>query len=181
MLCGKEAQYRWNNYQISQSDYAAEIPRRYKNVVLYSPDPLSSWRVEGGSGDETTILHTVLAIYILHVCQTKNWGLGPQALWHPYNLSCDVPSCTCHTGRPANCISYITQIISAYNTWLYALLRISLFIVIAMLASSRLDIVNLWEIRSLVSLDWLPQQPKQCAPTVYGGVDWGVVNGALME
>ena len=26
----------------------------YKNVVLYSPDPLSSCSVEGGSGDETT-------------------------------------------------------------------------------------------------------------------------------
>ena len=28
---------------------------RYKNVVLYSPDPLSSCTVEGGSGDETIL------------------------------------------------------------------------------------------------------------------------------
>ena len=29
--------------------------RRYKNVVLYSPDPHSSCTVEGGSGDETIL------------------------------------------------------------------------------------------------------------------------------
>ena len=29
---------------------ATEIPWRYKNVVLYSPDPFSSWNVDGGLG-----------------------------------------------------------------------------------------------------------------------------------
>ena len=48
---GKEAQYRWDNCHISQSDNAAEIPRRYKNVVLYSPDPLFPLGVlKGGLG-----------------------------------------------------------------------------------------------------------------------------------
>ena len=37
----------------SQSDCPAEIPRTYKNV-LYSPDPLSSCSVVGGSRDETS-------------------------------------------------------------------------------------------------------------------------------
>ena len=43
------------NYYISQSDCAAEIPRRYMYKMLYyiHQTPLSSWIVEGGSGDGT--------------------------------------------------------------------------------------------------------------------------------
>lgn len=33
--CGKEAKYRWD----TQSDCTAKILWRYKNLVLYSPDP----------------------------------------------------------------------------------------------------------------------------------------------
>ena len=46
---------RWDNCQISLSN-CDKIPQRYKNVALSSPEtPLSSWRVEGGSGYETSI------------------------------------------------------------------------------------------------------------------------------
>ena len=41
---------------ISQSDCPAEIPWTYKNVVLHQT-PLSSCSVEGGSGDETSLLY----------------------------------------------------------------------------------------------------------------------------
>ena len=47
----------WNNCHSSQSDCPAEIPRTYKNVVLYSPDPPFLFSVEGGSGDETKYKH----------------------------------------------------------------------------------------------------------------------------
>ena len=49
---------------ISQSDCPAEIPWTYKNVVLYSPDLLSSCSVEGGSGDKTIYNH-------VQVCTVK--------------------------------------------------------------------------------------------------------------
>ena len=51
-------EFWWDNCHISQSDCAAEIPGRYKNVVLYSPDPpflLEGWR----SGFETTLIHAL--------------------------------------------------------------------------------------------------------------------------
>ena len=43
----KPSTYRWDNCHISQSNCPAEIPRTYKNFVLYSPDPpflLQCWR-----------------------------------------------------------------------------------------------------------------------------------------
>ena len=40
---GKEAQYRWDNCHISQSDCAAEIPRRYKMLYYIHQIPLSWW------------------------------------------------------------------------------------------------------------------------------------------
>ena len=53
MVCGKEAQYRWNtgNFQISQSDCI--LSGGTKMLYYIHQTPLSSWRVEGGSGDET--------------------------------------------------------------------------------------------------------------------------------
>ena len=43
---------------------ATEIPWRYKNVVLYSPDPFSSWNVDGGLG--TRLIQE----------EIKNWMVG---------------------------------------------------------------------------------------------------------
>ena len=66
---------------MSQSDCAAEIPRKYKNVVLYLPDPpFSPWRVEGGgSGFETKVVNCVM--YMCHVnnviVQTEKWKGQP--------------------------------------------------------------------------------------------------------
>ena len=55
MVCGKEAQYRWDNHQVTQSDHAPESPWRYRNVVLYSPaPPFSLGRLEGGLGTRLT-------------------------------------------------------------------------------------------------------------------------------
>ena len=59
-FCGKEAstgEIIATSAKLSQPDCAMEILGSYKNVVLYSSDPLSSWRVEGGSGDETSVIH----------------------------------------------------------------------------------------------------------------------------
>ena len=39
---------------------ATEIPWRYKNVVLYSPDPFSSWNVDGGLG--TRLLKSIITL-----------------------------------------------------------------------------------------------------------------------
>ena len=50
MVCGKEAQYREIIAISANQICATEIPWRYKNVVLYSPDPFSSWNVDGGLG-----------------------------------------------------------------------------------------------------------------------------------
>ena len=44
---------KWFEPTPGETGCTAEI-LRYKNVVLYSPDPLSSCSVEGGSGYETT-------------------------------------------------------------------------------------------------------------------------------
>ena len=53
MVCGKEAQYS----EIIATSANQIVPPKfrwtYKNVVLYSPDPLSYCSIEGGSGDET--------------------------------------------------------------------------------------------------------------------------------
>ena len=53
MVCGKEAQYRGIIAKSANQIVPSEISRRYKNVVLFSPNPLSSWSVEGGFVDET--------------------------------------------------------------------------------------------------------------------------------
>ena len=50
MVCGKEAQYSEIIAISANQIRATEIPWRYKNVVLYSPDPFSSWNVDGGLG-----------------------------------------------------------------------------------------------------------------------------------
>ena len=72
--CGKEAQYRWDNCQIHQSDSTAPKFRwRYNNVVLYLPDTLSSCSVEGGAGTrlESTDSFLPLWKYIILMCSRE--------------------------------------------------------------------------------------------------------------
>ena len=77
--------------------------QRSVNVVLYSPDPLSSWRVEGGSGFETSDTAELIAeipkdqliaqllLNILALCQQYQD-------WHYCILSNCIVPCITQTG-----------------------------------------------------------------------------------
>ena len=62
MVCGKEGQYHEIIAISANQICATEIPWRYKNVVLYSPDPFSSWNVDGGLGTRLCILEITLVV-----------------------------------------------------------------------------------------------------------------------
>ena len=74
MVCGKEVSTGEIIATSANQIVPPEIPQRYKMLYYICQIPHSSWRVEGGSGYETTLP----PIALVHM----EWRLGNKIEWH---------------------------------------------------------------------------------------------------